>query len=441
MQALGREGTEFGNRVGLTIENLLTPRVQSAIGILAFAAIAWLLSERKGRFPIIQFPLAVGLQLGIAALFLNWPAARASLDGLNGIVYALEQSTRAGTSFLFGYVGNPEQVPFEVTGGSAFIFAFQALPLLVFISALAAVLWHWGVLKIIIRGFAILLSRVLGTGGAVSLAASANVLLGQTEAPLLIRPYLSRITRSELFAVIACGYATVAGTVMVLYGIILSQLSPGMLGQILVASIISVPAALILAQIMVPPEKGEVQTDSDAVKDDFGYDSTMDAFTEGAVQGGKLWVNIVIAILAFIALAALINIIFDSALPDVAGAPLTIERIFAWAFAPFIWLAGLPADQVMTGAELMGVKTAINEVVAYEMLAKLPEGALDQRSTLIMVYAMCGFANIGSLGIVIGGFTALEPTRRKEVLQLAPKALISGTLATLTSGAVVGVLW
>lgn len=410
---------------------------------MAFAVCAWLLSERKSRFPLIQFPVAVGLQLGIAAVFLNWSAARSSLNGLNGVVSALEEATRAGTTFLFGYLGRSEDMPFEAAegGGGFFVFAFQALPLLVFISALAAVLWHWGILKIIIRGFALLLSRVLGTGGAVSLAAAANVLLGQTESPLLIRPYLARLTRSELFAVICCGYATVAGTVMVLYGIILSQVAPDMLGHILVASIISVPAALVMARIMVPAEKGEVETDATDAEDGFAYDSTMDAFTEGAVQGGKLWANIIIAILAFIALAALINIIFEAALPDIAGEPLTIERIFAWAFAPFIWLAGLPTDQVMTGAELMGVKTAINEVVAYENLAALPEGTLDQRSTYIMVYAMCGFANIGSLGIVIGGFSALEPARRPEVLELAPKALIAGTLATLTSGAVVGVLW
>lgn len=414
--------------------------MQSAIGLVAFAAIAWLFSERKTRFPVIQYPIALALQLGIGAIFLNWPAARSSLDGLNGIVFALEKATRAGTTFLFGYIGQSENVPFDATG-STFIFAFQALPLLVFISALAAVLWHWGILKIIIRAFAVVLSKVLGTGGAVSLAASANVLLGQTESPLLIRPYLGRLTRTELFAVIACGYATVAGTVMVLYGIILSQLSPGMLGQILVASIISVPAALIMAQIMVPGTDDEVPTAADSPEDGFAYDSTMDAFTEGAVQGGKLWANIVVAILAFVALAALINIIFDAALPDVFGAPLTIERIFAWIFAPLIWLAGVPPEQVMTGAELMGIKTAINEVVAYETLASLPEGSLDERATLIMVYAMCGFANIGSLGIVIGGLSALEPERRKEVLDLAPKALIAGTLATLSSGAVVGVLW
>lgn len=403
--------------------------------------VAWLLSERKGRFPVIQFVTALTLQLAIAAVFLRIPAARDSLDGLNGVVGALEEATRAGTSFLFGYVGGGE-VPFAVTdGGRLFVFAFQALPLLVFISGLAAVLWHWGILKIIIRSFALILSRLLGAGGAVSLAASANVLLGQTEAPLLIRPYLSKITRSELFAVIGCGYATVAGTVMVLYGIILSELSPTMLGHILVASIISVPAALLYAAIMVPPAKGEEATRADQASDGYAYDSTMDAFTAGAVEGGKLWANIVIAILAFISLAALINIMFDAWIPDIAGAPLTIERIFGWAFSPFIWLAGLSPEQVMTGAELMGLKTAINEVVAYERLAALPEGALDERATLIMVYAMCGFANIGSLGIVIGGLSALEPNRRSEVLELAPKALIAGTLATLTSGAVVGVLW
>jgi CNT family concentrative nucleoside transporter len=334
-------------------------------------------------------------------------------------------------------------MPFEMAegGGGVFVFAFQALPLLVFVAGLAAVLWHWGILKLIIRAFAIVLSRLLGSGGAVSLTASANVLLGQTEAPLLVRAYLPNLTRSELFAIITCGYATVAGTVMVLYGIILQPIDPSMLGHILVASIISVPAALLLARIMVPPAPGEVATTADADAEGFSYESTIDAFTAGAVEGGKLWANIVIALLAFIALAALINIILAAALPEIGGDPITIERMLGWLFAPFVWLAGIPMDQLMPAAQLMGIKTAINEVVSYEALASLPEGMLDPRSTLIMVYAMCGFANIASIGIVIGGLSALEPGRRKEILELAPKAIISGTMATLSSGAAVGLVW
>lgn len=426
------------------MDAFLTPRAQSALGLAAFCAMAWLLSERKGRFPLRQFVVALAMQVGIALVFLRVPQVRNSLDGLNGAVAALQEATQAGTVFLFGYLGTSNDLPFqgaEANPGGFFIFAFQALPLLVFVSALAAVLWHWGILKLIIRGFAILVARALGTGGAVSLAASANVLLGQTESPLLIRPYLRAVSRSELFAIITCGYATVAGTVMALYAFILTPLDPAMLGHILVASIVSVPAALLLARIMVPPAKGETPTSADQEAEGFAYESTIDAFSTGAVEGGKLWANIIIAILAFIALAALINIILDNVVPDIAGAPLTLERMLGWIFAPFVWLAGVPTDQALIAGELMGFKTAVNEIIAYERLAALPPDALDARSTLIMVYAMCGFANIGSLGIVIGGFSALEPERRQEVINLAPKALFAGTLATLSSGAAVGVVW
>ena len=419
----------------------LAQRAQSALGILAFLAVAWGLSERKGGFPVRQALVTVPLQLGIAALFLNVDAMRRGLSGLNGVVLALAGATEAGTEFLFGFVGS-SRTPFALEGTDGdllFVFAFQALPLLVVVSALAAVLWHWGVLKLVIRGFALLLSRVLGTGGAVSLAASGNVLLGQTEAPLLIRAYLSGLTRSELFTVISCGYATVAGTVMVLYATILGAVRPDALGHILVASIIGVLGALMLARVMVPPARGETPTPASA-GDGFAYEDTMDAFVTGATEGGKLWANIVIAILAFVALVALVNIVLAAALPEVAGAELTIERLLGWLFAPLVWLAGVPWDQAMAAGGLMGVKTAVNEVVAYVALVGLPDGTLDPRSTLIMIYALCGFANVSSIGIVVGGLSALVPERRRDVLDLAPRAVIAGTLATLGSGACVGLV-
>jgi CNT family concentrative nucleoside transporter len=421
-------------------------RARSGLGLLAFVAIAWALSERKRAFPLGQAVATLLLQVGIAALFLRVEPLRDGLSSLNGVVLALSAATQAGTEFLFGFLGSTRK-PFELTGTDAdllFVFAFQALPLLVTVSAIAAVLWHWGVLKLVIRGFALALSRLLGTGGAVSLAASGNVLLGQTEAPLLVRAYLARLTRSELFAVIACGYATVAGTVMVLYATILAGLDltgeGGVLGHIIVASIIAVLGALLLARVMVPPAPGEVQTPASA-GEGFAYEDTMDAFVTGATEGGRLWANIVIAILAFVALVALLNIVLGAWLPDVAGAPLTLERMLGWLFAPLVWLAGVPWNQALAAGGLMGIKTAVNEVVAYVALTGLPDGALDERSTLMMVYALCGFANVSSVGIVIGGLSALEPSRRRDVLDLAPKAVVTGTLATLSSGACVGLAY
>ncbi|MBB4659887.1 NupC/NupG family nucleoside CNT transporter [Parvularcula dongshanensis] len=418
------------------------PRLQSVLGLFAFCGIAWALSERKSAFPWRQVAITLPLQIVLAAFFLRVPAARNSLDALNGLVAAVSAATQQGTEFLFGYVGSTD-TPFAVTGengGLLFVFAFQALPLLVVVSALSAVLWHWGILKLVIRGFALVLSRVLGTGGAVSLAASANVLLGQTEAPLLIRAYLASLTRAELFAVITCGYATVAGTVMVLYATILGTLRPDVLGHIIVASIIAVLGGLLLARIMVPPREGEEATTA-AAGEGFEYEDTMDAFVTGATEGGKLWANIIIAILAFVALVGLLNIIMGAWLPDVNGAPLTLERMLGWLFAPLVWLAGIPAGEAMDAGELMGIKTAVNEVVAYIALVGSEPGTFDPRSELVMIYALCGFANVSSIGIVIGGLSALEPSRRRDVLDLAPKGIVAGTLATLGSGACVGLVY
>lgn len=418
-------------------------RGQSLLGIFAFMAIAWLLSERKLKFPFLSAIWAVAIQLGVAAFFLQFDPARRALRSLNGLVDALTRATGEGTSFLFGYLGtsDPAAMPFQVTNeGGLFIFAFQGLFLVVFISALSAVLWHWGILKWLVRGFALILSKVFGTGGAVALAAAANVFLGQTEAPLLIRAYLDRITRSELFTVITSGYATVAGSVIVLYATILAPIEPSILGHIIVASIISVPAALLIGRIMVPYTDEETPTPTSA-GDDFRYEGSMDAFMHGVTEGGRLWWNIVISILAFIALAALINIMLDAFIPDVAGAPLTLERMLGWVFMPLMWLAGVPFEEAFQAGQLMGIKTALNEVIAYVQLAGAGGEGLSERTKLILVYSLCGFANIGSLGIVIGGLSGLVPNRRKEIITLAPRALVAGTLSTLMSGAVIGVIW
>lgn len=425
-------------------EGSFDPRLQSGLGMAVFCLIAWSFSERRLALPPLQRFVAVfAFQVSVAFIFLQVPAARESLVRVNGIVLALAEATGAATDFLFGYVGRSENMPFAPAGEDNpgfFIFAFQALPLIVFVSALAAVLWHWGILKFIIRSFAIVLTKILGTGGAVSLSAAANVLLGQSEAPLLIRPLLKNLSRSELFAVISCGFATVAGTVMTLYAFILAPISDAMLGHIFVASVISVPAALLFAELMVPPAQGEIPTRSTEGADQYAYKSTMDAFTRGASEGGRLWANIVVAILAFIALAALINLILDAA-PDVGGAPLTLERMLGAVFAPLVWLSGIPWSEAAAAGQLMGTKTILNEVIAYSALASLPEGTLDPRSTLIMVYALCGFANVASLGIIIGGLSALEESRRGDIIELAPKALVSGTLATLSSGAAIGIVF
>lgn len=412
--------------------------LQSGFGVLLFIAIAWAISENRRVIPWRTIAVSLGLQIGLAALFIKIPEIRQGLVSLNQIVVALSEATQAGTQVVFGYVGGGPS-PFEITKPqNAFVLGFQALPLVLVIAALSALLWHWHILKWVTKAFAWVLERLLGLSGAVGLGAAANVILGMVEAPLLIRPYLERLTRSELFVLMSVGLATVAGTVIILYAQLIGALVPDGLGQIMVASLISLPAAILIATVMVP----ETQTASTAesLPSDRPYDSAMDAITKGTGEGLKLLLNIIAMLLVLSALVELSNIIL-SGLPDFAGAPLTLQRLLGWLFTPLVWAMGIPAAETQAAAELMGIKTALNEFLAYLQLIQLPEGVLSERSTYIMIYALCGFANFASVGIMIGGLTALVPTRRKEIIALSLRSLVAGTLATSMTGAMVGVLY
>lgn len=409
--------------------------LQSALGIAAIVALAWLLSENRRAFPLRTVLAGLALQIALALLLLKVAVARDVLFSLNGVVDALTAATKAGTSFVFGYAGGGK-APFAVTDPSAMAsFAFQILPLVIVISALAALLWHWRILPAVVGGFAWALRKTMGIGGAVGLGSAATIFLGMIEAPLLIRPYLAKMSRAELFMLFSVGLSTVAGTVFVLYATILQPVVPGALGHILVASVMSLPAAILIARIMIP---GVSETDAGAAPG-FEYRSSMDAIARGTEDGLRLWLSIVAMLLVIVALVALADIILSHA-PDVAGSPLTIERIFGWIFAPVVWLFGIPWDQAPTAGALMGDKTVLNEFVAYLGLAHLPQGALDPRSRLIMLYAMCGFANLGSVGIMIAGVSGLVPERRAEIVPLAMRALISGTMASGLTGAMIGLL-
>ncbi|MEQ8268174.1 MAG: nucleoside transporter C-terminal domain-containing protein [Parvibaculum sp.] len=416
--------------------------LQSALGLAVITGLAWALSEsrRAARAHILKdASVAIALQLGIALLLLKVPFARAALLSLNGVVDALTTATGAGSSFVFGYVGGGA-APFEVAHPqNSFVLAFQALPLVLFMSALSALLWYWRVLPAVTRFFALLLRKTMGIGGAVGLASAANIFVGMVEAPLLIRPYLERLSRSELFAVMTVGLATVAGTVLFLYASIIAPVVPGSLGQIVTASLISLPAALLIARLMVPEEVGRVPT---GVGDDVpvvDYENSMDAVTRGTIDGLHLLLNIIAMLLVMVALVALVNILL-ALLPDIAGLPLTLQRLFGWAFAPLVWLMGVPWSEAPAAGQIMGIKTILNELLAYISLAGDDGAGLSERSRLIMVYALCGFANPASVGIMIGGLTAIAPARRSEIVELAPRALVSGTLATSMTGAVIGLL-
>jgi CNT family concentrative nucleoside transporter len=306
------------------------------------------------------------------------------------------------------------------------------------ISVLTTILFYWRILPPIVRGFAWLLERTLGVGGAVGLSTAANIFLGMVEAPLFIRPYLARLTRSELFIVMTGGMAGIAGTVLVLYAQILGPVIPDVAAHLVIASVLGAPAAILISLIMVP-ERAEGSTEGKLVDPEPVAASTMDAIVKGTTAGLELLLNIVAMLIVLVALVHLGNAILGL-LPEIAGAPLTLQRALGWIMAPVCWLMGVPWDQAATAGSLMGLKTILNEFIAYLEMAKLAPDALDARSRLIMLYAMCGFANFGSLGIMIGGLATMAPERRDEVVSLGLKSIVSGTLATCLIGAIVGLL-
>ena len=414
-------------------------QLRSFVGLFLLAGIAWLLGPRK-RLPLVLLVGAIGLQLLIAWLLYSLAPFRAFLQSLTGVVAVLQEVTNEGAQFVFGYLAGGE-MPFEVNpdaAGGVFLFAFQALPMVIVLSALSALLWRWRILEILVRGFAAAFRRLLNLSGAASLGAAANIFLGMTESPVLIRPRLPDMSRPDLFLIMTVGFSTVAGSVMALYVSQLSGIIDGAAGHIFTASLISVPAAVLLSRLMMPAEPvSEEMATKEKVPTKI-YHSSMDALTTGVSDGIRLYFNIIFMLLVFTALVALLNVILGL-LPEFAGAPLSVDRILGWIFAPIVWLAGIPWSESTQAGSLMGLKTALNEVYAYDQLAQTGD-ELSARTQLIMTYALCGFANFSSVGILTGGLVAIAPSRREDILDLAPRALVSGTLATLMTGAAVGAL-
>lgn len=413
-------------------------QLRSLIGVFAFIAIAWAFGPRKS-FPFMLVIGAVAVQFVIAVALFSFPPTRAFLSSLTTVVEVLQAATTQGTSFVFGYLGGGES-PFVIREGAeglTFSFAFQALPMVIVLSAISALLWRWRVLEFAVRGFALMFRRILNLSGAASMGAAANIFLGMTESPVLIRPRLPSISKSDLFLIMTVGFSTVAGSVMAIYVSQLNGILNDAAGHILTASLISVPAAVVLARLMHPQDEAAGVATQEKIPVDL-YHSSMDALTTGVSDGVRLFVNIIAMLLVFTAIVALVNFMLGGA-PDVFGAPITVERVLGWLFAPLVWLAGIPWAEAGTAGTIMGFKTALNEIFAYDQLALLSD-EMSPRTRLIMTYAVCGFANFSSVGILIGGLIAVAPSRRQDILDLAPRALISGTLATLMTGAVIGAL-
>ena len=409
---------------------------QSIAGLLVFAGVAWLISENRRRVRITTVLAGIAIQLTVAFILLKLPVCRDFFISLNQLVLSLEESTAAGTSMVFGYLGGAE-LPFaEKYPGASFILAFRALPLILVISALSALLFYWKILPLVVKAFSWSLQKIMRLGGAEGLGVSANIFVGMVESPLLIRPYLTDMTRSEIFTLMTTGMATIAGTVMVLYASILSSVIPDIMGHILTASIISVPAAVTISKIMIP-ETGEL-TSGELTSPEPAL-SAMDAITKGTIQGVQLLVNIIAMLIVLVALVHLVNLILGL-LPDVGGLPVSLQRLLGLIMAPVVWLMGIPWQEAPAAGALMGTKTILNEFLAYLDMSRLAPGTLSPKSILIMTYAMCGFANPGSLGIMIGGMGTMAPERRDEIVALGLRSIVGGTLATCMTGAVVGIL-
>lgn len=412
--------------------------LQSAVGLVLLIGLAVLLSEhRRGiRFPMIAKSLA--LQAALAVLLLKLPFSRDVFLVLNDALVTLQDATRAGTSFVFGFVGGGELPYEEVVPGASFILAFQALPLVIVVSVLSALLMYWRILPLVMRGFSWLLEKTLEIGGALGLAVSANAFLGMVESPLLIRPYLEKLSRGELFGVMCAGMATIAGTMLALEASIISGVVPDALGHLISCSIITLPAAVYIAHIMVPDQRGGVTSGDQVI--DSEADSSLDALTTGAQNGLTLYLNIIAMIIVVVALVYLANAAMGL-LPPIAGGEVTLERLLGLLMAPLAIMVGVPFEQALVAGELMGTRVVLTELVAYIRLGELDPAALDERSRILMTYALCGFANLVGLGIMISGLVTMVPSRRDEILALGFRSLAGGTLATCTTAALVGILY
>lgn len=412
--------------------------IQGIIGLVGLVALAWAISENRRAFPWRTAAIGLVVQIALALLLIKLPGSQIVFRWIGNAVDALVRATEAGTSLVFGFLGGAP-LPFEETfPGASFVFAFRTLPLVVFIGALSAVLYHYRVLPWVVRGFAWALSKTLRISGAASFSTAANVFIGMVEAPLLVRPYLERMSRSELFIIMTGGMATIAGTVFALYSTLLDGIISDPAGHLLTASIISAPAAVVIALILIPSsgdESEEVEVEFERI-----YENGADALTTGAIDGLRLFAYIIGMLIVLIALVELVNIILEIA-PAIAGEPLTLQRVLGWVLAPVVWALGVPWSESVSAGQLLGTKVVLNELVAYIEMSQLPPGSLGERGGLIMAYSICGFANFGSLGIMIGGIGAIVPSRRLEIAQLGLKSILAGTMATCMTGAIAGLIY
>ncbi len=408
---------------------------QGILGVLCFIGFAWAISENRRGVKVLLLIKGLFLSIALAVLILKFPPMRTVFQWVGNGVTSLREATISGTSFVFGYLGGGN-APFSIeTPHNMFVFAYQALPMIIVVSALSMLLFHWRILPIIVKAFSCFFKVTLGVGGALGVCSSAKMFLGQTEAPLLIRPYLNEMSRGEIFTVMTLGFATTSGSILAIYAAILGNTIPNVLTHMIAASVINIPSAILLSRIIIPYAH---ETSGQTVVP-YNFSSSMDALSRGTREGLSLFLNIIAMLMVFIALVTLVNIIFGC-VPPFDGAPITLQRILGYVMSPVAWLMGIPWEEAGQAGSLLGIKTILNEMYAYKELSNVPAEKLSDHSRVILTYALCGFANISSIGILIGGIGGIVPEKRLEVISLGYKALISGTMASCLSGTIVGII-
>jgi len=410
--------------------------MQACAGLILFFFLAWLFSENRRQVNFKTAIIGLAIQITIAIIVTKFGMVRSTFLWIGGGVMALKDATVAGTSFVFGYLGGGES-PYQAKEGSnTFIFAFQALPMVIVVSAISMLLFHWRVIPFVVKIFSGFFQKVLGIGGALGVCAAAKMFLGQTEAPLLVRPYLGKFTRSELFTVMTAGMATTSISIMVVYAMVLEGTVPDPIAHILTASIISVPAAITISRILIP-QVGEATSGHLVVP--YQFSGSMEAITQGTSDGVRLFMNILAMLIVFLAIVALANSLL-SLLPSIRGESMSLQLLLGYLLAPLAWFIGIPWEEAGPAGALLGKKTILNEIVAFIGLAELPKGSLSIKSNLIMTYALAGFANFSSIAIQIGGIGTMVPERKQEIISLGFKAMIAGTIASCMSAAIIGIL-
>lgn len=429
-------------------------RILSLVGLAAMVGLAWAFSTNRRAINWRTVAWGVALQLTIGAFVLLPGVGEALFSGVDQGVRKLLSFSEEGSNFVFQTIQPHEVTTLGADGARATevyvgrispplkSIAFWVLPTVIFFSGIMAVLYHYGVMQWIVRWVALAMQKTMGTSGAESLSAAANIFVGQTEAPLVVRPFVGKMTDSELHAVMTAGFATVAGGVMALYVGMLNQHIPGIAGHLVIASLMSAPAALAISKLMVPettaPETlGEVRLQVERLDV-----NGIDALSRGTLEGLKLALNIAAMLLVFVAVIAMVNALLG-AVGDLFGYPLSLQQILGWVFSPFALLMGIPWAEAPAVGMLLGEKLVLTELIAFIDLAKLQAGAnaISERSAVITSYALCGFANFASVGIQIGGIGGIAPERRGDLARLGLRAMFAGTLAAMMTGAVAGALY